>query len=309
MAFSKINVNSLTNFQKVQEFNRAFDMAPKEPKNYSSFYEDELGRIQWDPFKYIKANLFIESPKTIKLRLALISEEIEELNTACKEHNLIETRDAVADILYVVYGMADVLGIEINSLFNRYVNNLHNNLPNEKRMEMFENIGKYSNTEDSTRAYGVSNFDFIRALLDCDKTISNESAAQYLALINESYTVLETETLSDVATRDEKYFANLADKICTLLQNVYSMAYVLKIDADCDFAIVHNSNMSKLCDTEEDARATVADYEAKFAKGESPYDTPYYYYLEDIGKYIVKNRSTGKALKNIKYKKVNFNAE
>ena len=80
----------------------------------------------------------------------------------------------------------------------------------------------------------------------------------------------------------------------------------MDINADADFAIVHSSNMSKLCDTEADALATVADYESKFKDGKSPYDSPYYYALPEICKWIVKNRSTGKALKNIKYQKVVF---
>ena len=99
---------------------------------------------------------------------------------------------------------------------------------------------------------------------------------------------------------------NLSKSICELLKYTYSLAAILNINADSDFAIVHDSNMSKLCDNEDDARATVSDYEEKFKTGTSPYDSPYYYYLEDIGKYIVKNKSTGKALKNIKYKKVVF---
>ena len=62
----------------------------------------------------------------------------------------------------------------------------------------------------------------------------------------------------------------------------------------------------KKFDTEEDAKATVASYELKFKNGNSPYDSPYYYELPELNKWIVKNKSTGKALKNIKYKEVSF---
>jgi hypothetical protein len=88
---------------------------------------------------------------------------------------------------------------------------------------------------------------------------------------------------------------------------VYIYAVLNNIDADADFTIIHDSNMSKLCDSEEDAILTVTDYEEKFKNGKSPYDSPYYYYLEDLNKWIIKNKSTGKALKNIKYKQVAFN--
>ena len=81
---------------------------------------------------------------------------------------------------------------------------------------------------------------------------------------------------------------------------------VIGTNADNDFAIVHDSNMSKLCSTEADAIATVEDYKQKYELKTSPYDSPYYYYLPKLNKWIVKNLSTGKALKNIKYKKVEF---
>ena len=64
--------------------------------------------------------------------------------------------------------------------------------------------------------------------------------------------------------------------------------------------------MSKLCDTEQDAKDTIVDYINKYNAGKSPYDSPYYYELPELKKWIVKNKSSGKALKNIKYKAVEF---
>ena len=64
--------------------------------------------------------------------------------------------------------------------------------------------------------------------------------------------------------------------------------------------------MSKLCDNENDAIKTVTDYAIKYIEGKSPYDSPYCYELPQLKKWIVKNKSTGKALKNIKYHKVCF---
>ena len=94
--------------------------------------------------------------------------------------------------------------------------------------------------------------------------------------------------------------------LCKIIKSTYSYVNKLGYDADKDFSIVHESNMSKLCDSEEDAKATVLDYENKYTAGTSPYDSPYYYYLPNLNKWIIKNKSTGKALKNIKYKKVMF---
>jgi hypothetical protein len=79
--------------------------------------------------------------------------------------------------------------------------------------------------------------------------------------------------------------------------------------------------MSKLCKTEDEAKETVLSYENKYiiykeacdkygvesseAKAVySPYDSPYYYKSGDY--WLVKNKSTGKALKSINYTAVVF---
>ena len=98
----------------------------------------------------------------------------------------------------------------------------------------------------------------------------------------------------------------VANNLYDLLRWTYIMTIILGVDADSDFSIVHESNMSKLCSTKEDAIKTVSDYKIKYIAGVSPYDSPYYYYLPNLNKWIVKNLSTGKALKNINYKKVSF---
>jgi len=88
-----------------------------------------------------------------------------------------------------------------------------------------------------------------------------------------------------------------------IIYNVYYFQYVSEYDSDRIFKIVHDSNMSKLCKNEEEAVMTVNDYKEKFEKGTSPYDSPYFYKL-DNGLFVVKNKSTGKALKSINYIKV-----
>jgi hypothetical protein len=300
-----------SNFQKVQEFNRAFDMVPKEPANYLSGEIDELGRPQIDAFIHIRPELFSNSPNIIKLRLDLIDEEIEELNHAIETDDFVETRDALADILYVVYGMADVLGINIDTLFKQNIDN--NEMRGSARNQMFSGISKYANQDKTNgKPIGLTNFDWIRLLCDNipileggleNNLIDNLKIIQ--GYINENYKKLETYCLSEVEKNLES-FNIIGNNIYQLLKYVYAYAYLAGIDANADFAIVHSSNMSKLCDTLGDAIATVADYIEKYVAGTSPYDSPYYYELPELGKWIVKNKSTGKALKNIKYQKVDF---
>lgn len=297
-----------TNFQKVQEFNRAFDMAPKEPANYLSGYIDNLGCFQIDEYQHIRPEIFNNS-KIIRLRLDLIDEEIEELNHAIEINDFIETRDAIADILYVVYGMADVLGINIDTVFNQNINNTDNTDNNNdicNKMVMNMNIEKFAN-QDTTNGKPISltNFDWIKRVYN---NIHHPTVSSLLKSINYTYKELETMCLLiDSKNVVKEIFIKIGNCIYNLLKYVYTYAYVAGIDANADFAIVHTSNMSKLCDTEEDARNTVIDYESKFANGNSPYDSPYYYELPELHKWIVKNKSTGKALKNIKYQKVIFN--
>ena len=160
-------MSSQTNYQKVHEFNTMNNVERLNKHN---------------------PNVFGENPALVKFRMDLIREEMKELEEAVAEGDYVETRDALADILYVVYGMQDCLGI----------------------------------------------------------------------------------------------------------------------NGDEDFELVHDSNMSKACNDEEEAMKTVADYEEKYANGTSKYDSPYYYYSEEANKWVIKNKNTGKVLKSINYKPVDL---
>ena len=104
----------------------------------------------------------------------------------------------------------------------------------------------------------------------------------------------------------QRDITEMRDAIADILYVVSGAAQTFGFDADRDFDIVHSSNMSKLCKTEEEAIETVAKYENEFKEGKSRYDTPYYYLNEDTKLWIVKNKSTGKVLKSINYTPVNF---
>jgi hypothetical protein len=93
-----------TDYQKVCDFNQAFDFP------------------QYD---YLQSNDF-QNEKCLKLRLALIEEELSELTTAYEKHDYIEEMDACADILYVAYGMAYTYKIDSDEFLNYLIkdNNL-----------------------------------------------------------------------------------------------------------------------------------------------------------------------------------------
>ena len=55
--------------------------------------------------------------KTIKLRIDLIKEELNELIEAVKDNDIIEVADALTDILYVTYGAGHSFGIDLDKCF------------------------------------------------------------------------------------------------------------------------------------------------------------------------------------------------
>ena len=87
----------MTNFLKVKQFMETFGQEvlnkPKFPNN-----------------------------KTIKLRIDLIKEELNELEEAINNNNLVEVADALTDILYVTYGAGHAFGINLDDCFNEVQN-------------------------------------------------------------------------------------------------------------------------------------------------------------------------------------------
>jgi predicted HAD superfamily Cof-like phosphohydrolase len=81
-----------SNFEKVQQFHRASDV---ENPDYPQLptYERQM------------------------LREKLIEEEFWELKQAFSEGDVVAYADAVADLLYVVYGTADEAGIDADAVF------------------------------------------------------------------------------------------------------------------------------------------------------------------------------------------------
>ena len=66
----------------------------------------------------VKLNAEFPSNSVVELRLNLIKEELEELQAAVKENNILEVADALTDILYVTYGAGHAFGINLDKCFN-----------------------------------------------------------------------------------------------------------------------------------------------------------------------------------------------
>ena len=82
----------MSNFEKVKNFMITYG---QEVKESASFPDENI----------------------IKLRLKLIKEELEELEQALNDKNLLEVADALTDILYVTYGAGHSFGINLDACF------------------------------------------------------------------------------------------------------------------------------------------------------------------------------------------------
>ena len=83
----------MSNFKKVGTFMKTFG---QEVKSKPSFSSDKIN----------------------KLRIDLIKEELDELQEAMKNNDLLEVADALTDILYVTYGAGHAFGIDLDKCFN-----------------------------------------------------------------------------------------------------------------------------------------------------------------------------------------------
>jgi predicted HAD superfamily Cof-like phosphohydrolase len=84
-------ISSSSNFHKVHTFNTVAGIYTQDTPDPKVFKDTKL----------------------IDLRLSLIIEEVKELKEAVDNKNFTEVIDALADILYVVYGMGSSLGISL----------------------------------------------------------------------------------------------------------------------------------------------------------------------------------------------------
>ena len=70
----------------------------------------------------VKTKPAFSSKKINKLRIELIKEELDELQEAMKNNDLLEVADALTDILYVTYGAGHAFGVDLDKCFDEVQN-------------------------------------------------------------------------------------------------------------------------------------------------------------------------------------------
>merc|ERR1712093_645310 len=119
--------------------------------------------------------------------------------------------------------------------------------------------------------------------------------------------LIKEETKELAEAMKAKDMIETIDALGDILYVVYVAGGAFGIDLDKAFDLIHKSNMTKLCKTEEEAQETVEWYKNNYTPGgKYPYDTPAYRLSPDGRYYVVFNESTGKILKSVNYSVVNF---
>ena len=70
----------------------------------------------------VKTKPSFNTEKINKLRIDLIKEELDELQEAMKNNDLLEVADALTDILYVTYGAGHAFGLDLDKCFDEVQN-------------------------------------------------------------------------------------------------------------------------------------------------------------------------------------------
>ena len=84
-------------FEKVSNFNKQFGVEIHETPQIEIFDND---------------------PKTVEFCMKLIREENQELEQAVLDKNIVEVADAIADSIYVLLGMANRIGVNMDIVFD-----------------------------------------------------------------------------------------------------------------------------------------------------------------------------------------------
>lgn len=229
-----------------------------------------------DNYTY-QENIFDENSKLVKLRYDLIYEEFTELCDAIKEHNMVEIIDALGDILYVVYGAGSVFGVDLH-------------------LSTFKNQHNFSFVIQELNDH---KFNIIGNINHKDLLVShNNLIDEYVKQLNEDINNLEIAI-------NNKSITQVENSLLSILKTTYVGGLLFKINLDDAFDLIHKSNMTKACKTEDEAYKTVEWYKTHKL---DTYDTPIYKKSNCGNYWIILNESTGKILKNINYSAVDLSS-
>ena len=262
---------------QVAEFNYLFGVIDYNYPNIEYIEEDKFNSFS-DKFNLTQ----------IKLRFSLINEEVKELEQAVNNKNPIEIIDALCDILYVVAGAKVYFNLPVDVFTECKINDL------------YDSVGEPSvDEQDLKNIINGLNEDKIKILIK--KIKENNEVLENLTkiLINENRIFYHIKFLNHLI----RIYNKSLDKIVV---NIFKLTSYENLDFNMihQFDIVHNSNMTKVCITENDAKKTVEWYKVN----EQRYKEPSYRKINynDKDYYVIYDAETKKILKSVKYTPAKF---
>lgn len=161
---------------------------------------------------------------------------------------------------------------------------------------------KYTPTQTNFQKVGQFHTVFghpIHAHVQKDVIMQNPKLAELrLNLIEEEF-----NELKDAVKAND--MVEVVDALSDILYVVYGMGHAFGINLDKSFDLVHESNMTKLCKTENEAKESVEHY--KTLPGFENVNVGYRL-ADDGANYVVYNTDTGKILKSKYFKLPDFSS-
>ena len=296
--------SSMTNFEKIKDFHRASGLALFDIENLNALSDIKLKN----------------------LRLSLIKEEFIELKTAVKNKDHVEIIDALADMLYVIYGAGASFGINLDKLMKDYFSETAEWDDVDETWETNFEIIKNRLSNYLSKVHGM----ILNDTIDYDLLDNKERVTKDIDELSSKVDEFE-ESLNKVNFENvKKDFENISKSMLALLYCVYQTGAIWGIDLDKAYDLVHTSNMTKFCVNEDEAKQSVESYKKKFDEiksyygypengnedsikswfsnmaklGVNAYDLPNYRLSSDEKVYVIYNESTKKIIKSINYSPV-----
>tara|TARA_B100000787_G_C16191549_1_gene297847 strand:+ start:540 stop:1418 length:879 start_codon:yes stop_codon:yes gene_type:complete len=266
-----------------------------------------------------QTNVLQENKHLSKLRVDLCVEEAEELTEAINTKDFTEVIDALTDELYVAYGAGSSFGIDLDNLFRIKVfcelsdsphaskevldirpsdTTMNDGEPTRTNFKLLTHVLKKTETYFTEKRVSTINSDDIFS----DKFNTEEEYENLKIMVQELHQNLKRTVTQLEKNKKMSDFEGVGTNLVDILYHTYKLGIFLGIDLDASFDIVHKSNMSKLCISEQEAEDTVNNYKLN----DKRYNSPEYRKSENDKYWVVFNRETGKILKSINYTQTNF---
>lgn len=270
----------MSNFEKIVEFHSSFGLP----------YNNSLNMTDLQNFK------------NASLRIKLIHEELMELYNA---KNIVEQLDAIGDLLYVVYGTGATFGINLDIAFD---NTFKLNLQTAKENTFYDvyypgfPVRTFEPNPDIS-----TNFKKVLYLYPRSRNILDHPVSIQPNYIITNKQIDFRRQLSELSHQILILdITGITFTLVRMLYSLYGVGYYCKYDIDKLYAEIHRSNMSKLCNSEQEAIDTVLSYKKNYS---DRYPNPAYRKANDDIHYIVFDQSTDKRLKSINYSPPNIDPE